>query len=324
MRRWLGVLWLLATLLMVGDLSAEPDAAGREAARNYFRLGDESFKQGDYEVALESFVAADAIMNVPTTGLEVGRTLVELGRLIEARDRLRAVRDSRPEGFEPQAQIEARAEARGLYESIGAEIPTVEVIVTTSDGEPAASLVIAIDGTPLQQEATGLPRRVDPGRHAIAVSAAGYERAEHEVVVERRQASKLEVVLMALEAPPKAPPAEPMAAAPRTARPAFVRPASFAAIGFGSASMIAGLVTGIIALGDASELKDNCPEKRCAPADQDRLSRTTTLAHISTATLVGGGVVLAAGVLGVVLLDDERHALEAALGLGSIAIRGKF
>ena len=41
-------------------------------------------KQNDLAGALESFRAADAIMHVPTTGLELARTQVALGQLVDA------------------------------------------------------------------------------------------------------------------------------------------------------------------------------------------------------------------------------------------------
>src|SRR5262245_53464167 len=65
---------------------AAPSAQDRERARTFMDLGDDKAAAGDLEGALKAYQAADGIMGVPTTGLEVGRALEKLGRLIEARD----------------------------------------------------------------------------------------------------------------------------------------------------------------------------------------------------------------------------------------------
>src|SRR5262245_66695671 len=65
---------------------AAPSAQDRERARGFMDLGDDKTAAGDLEGALKAYQAADGIMGVPTTGLEVARALEKLGRLIEARD----------------------------------------------------------------------------------------------------------------------------------------------------------------------------------------------------------------------------------------------
>src|SRR5215216_121208 len=61
-------------------------AEDRESARQFLDRGDEQVEKGELEGALASYQAAHELMHVPTTGLEVARLLVKLGKMVEARD----------------------------------------------------------------------------------------------------------------------------------------------------------------------------------------------------------------------------------------------
>jgi hypothetical protein len=67
-------------------LAAAPTAQDRERARALMDAGDARFEAKQYAAALEQYRGADEIMQVPTTGIEVGRALERLGRLLEARE----------------------------------------------------------------------------------------------------------------------------------------------------------------------------------------------------------------------------------------------
>src|SRR5260221_5508152 len=86
---WTAISLLCASLpvtMVTQAAPAGPSAAEKETARSLMKAGRASRDKGDHKAALESFKAADAIMKVPTTGLEVGREQVALGLLVEARD----------------------------------------------------------------------------------------------------------------------------------------------------------------------------------------------------------------------------------------------
>jgi hypothetical protein len=73
--------------------ASEPTASEKETARGLMDEGHAKDDRGDHAGALESFRAADALMHVPTTGLEVGRQQVALKLLVAA---CRWSRASRP------------------------------------------------------------------------------------------------------------------------------------------------------------------------------------------------------------------------------------
>jgi hypothetical protein len=83
------------------------------------------------------------------------------------------------------------------------------------------------------------------------------------------------------------------------------------AIGIGGAALIAGAVTGIMALQSNDYVKDNCPDGICStPEAQDELDKRDKLA-LSTDILLGAGAGVAiAGVLMVVFSYDWKKSKE--------------
>src|SRR5262249_47329328 len=77
-----------ASTFWMAAASAEPTAGEKADARASMAEGRALRSQRNFEGALRSFNAADRIMHVPTTGLEVARTLEAMGRLVEARSTL--------------------------------------------------------------------------------------------------------------------------------------------------------------------------------------------------------------------------------------------
>jgi isocitrate lyase len=77
--------WVAVAGLWAGFAGAQTDEQ-RNTARDLMDQGDERVAHQDYAAALTLYRAAHDIMNVPTTGIEVARTLSSLGKLVEARD----------------------------------------------------------------------------------------------------------------------------------------------------------------------------------------------------------------------------------------------
>src|SRR5271155_3196834 len=84
--------WLVSSMLVAGVAHAQPTAADRETARTLLQQGREPRERGNQAEALKRFKGAYEIMHVPTTALELARAQVALGRLVEARDTIAAIR----------------------------------------------------------------------------------------------------------------------------------------------------------------------------------------------------------------------------------------
>src|SRR5579884_1405121 len=82
----------LGAALGARSARADPTAADRETARALMDDGRALREKNDLRGALQRFKAADDIMHVPTTALEVARTQIPLGLLVEARDTIARIR----------------------------------------------------------------------------------------------------------------------------------------------------------------------------------------------------------------------------------------
>ncbi|HEX4448937.1 MAG TPA: hypothetical protein VH044_19485, partial [Polyangiaceae bacterium] len=91
----------MAALLAAPSAGAQPSAADRETARSMMQEGRDLREKGDLKGALQRFKAADDIMHVPTTSLEVARTQVSLGLLVEALDTIANIHKVPPAADEP-------------------------------------------------------------------------------------------------------------------------------------------------------------------------------------------------------------------------------
>ncbi len=102
-------------------------------------------------------------------------------------------------------------------------------------------------------------------------------------------------------------------------------------IGIGGAALIAGSITGILALDKTSDIEDNCPGNVC-PSDYDLQSNRDSADTLSTFTdvlLIGGGIVAATGLVLLFVLDDddteEQHiSAMCTPAFCGASVRGSF
>ncbi|HZO13365.1 MAG TPA: hypothetical protein VFB62_08895, partial [Polyangiaceae bacterium] len=150
----------------------EPSATDKETARQLMDIGDTKYDSGDYAGALESYQGADRIMKVTSTGLAVGKALMQLGRLIEARDKLLAVARLPQAADESPVLTRARDEAKELQQTLADRIPQLTISLAGVPAGVEASVQIDDDAVP--PATYNLPRAVDPGTHTVSGTAPGY------------------------------------------------------------------------------------------------------------------------------------------------------
>lgn len=119
---------VLGALLFAHAAMAEPTTAEKETARGHMAEGRARRAESDLRGALASFLAADAIMHVPTTALEVARTQSSLGQLVEARETVRRILRRPVRADDPPPFAEARANAERLDREIAARIPSIRTL----------------------------------------------------------------------------------------------------------------------------------------------------------------------------------------------------
>ena len=322
---------------------AEPTAADKETARSLMDQGQDKRDKNDLRGALKDFQAADAIMHVPTTGLEVAKTEVLLNQLVEARDvALTVSRIPERAGGDPAPFVDARNKARALADDLESRIPSI--VVQLHGAPDASSPAVTIDGVTIPAAAVGVPRKLNPGSHKI-VARAGDLEGHADVSVAERESKTVTVDL--------APPA-PAASAPTPATPpeggsvddggsssghGKSYTLAFVGFGVGVVGIAVGSITGAMSLSKTSTLKDQCPNDACPDATwnsssfQDDKSSAQTLGTVSTIAFIAGGAGIAVGVVGLLLAKGATADASATttgahvtpwIGVGSAGLSGRF
>jgi hypothetical protein len=180
---------------------SEPAATDLAQARELLAEGLERRGLGDLNGALERLRAAHVLAHTPITGLELGRTYVALGQLVEARETLLSVGRLPVSVDETERSTVARSESEKLAAALRARIPTLLVKIT---GAPVLSVSVAIDGAAVPTEALVAPRPVNPGTHDVVARSATGETAEAHVEVDENEAREVELKLPFLADHPSA------------------------------------------------------------------------------------------------------------------------
>jgi hypothetical protein len=348
-RRSLVALLIVAGATMASVAHAEPSAADKETARSLMAEGRTDREKGDLKGALKAFEAADAIMHVPTTGLELARTQVALGQLVEARDTaLRVARNPEKPG-DPMPFKQAREAAATLNSELEGRIPSLTVNVKNVPDGAAAS--VTLDGSALPQASLGEPRKLDPGHHVL-VAHAGTAEGKQEIDIAEKEARTVTIELPAQQAGSASPPgdsstaeaAPPAEQAPPEGRSGTSKALIFGGFGLAGAGVIAGSVTGLLTISKANGIKSNaaCNGNLCGTGIDSDLSSAKTLATLSTVSFIVAGAGAVAGVLGLLTGNsssqpgsapepgqpaadkDESARIEPWFGLGSMGLRGRF
>ena len=157
--------------------------------------------------------------------------------------------------------------------------------------------------------------RLRAGEHKVEVSADGFLPQTRQVSLERRNRQVVKIEL----------PRDRSAAGFQTTR----NVAAGAAFAVGALGLGAGAVAGGMALAKIHDVESRCVGLRCPPSERANVSAAGTLGHVSTISLVVGGLGVAAGAIILVSLRTATRAprsTSAALrmGLGRFDFEGQF
>jgi hypothetical protein len=323
---------LAAAVLTAWPAAAEPSEADRASARALAAEGYDALERKDYAKAVDRFRHADALVHAPTISVDLARSLVGLGRLVEASERYQLVlREGLPKNAPAswkKALDDAQAEAADLE-------PRLAWIVIHVMGPLDPE--VTINGDKVPEGAIGARRAADPGSCTVRATADGFEPEEQTIALQEGGEQTVTLVLKRAPAGPK-PAAEPQAgpAQATPAKPDNSRIPAWVAYGVGGAGLIVGSITGVLALGAHSNLEAECPSGECQPHDDaehaqmsSELSRYHTFGTISG---IGFGVAIAGAATGTVLLltgskEKSRPAKAAIwpeLGPGKVGVAGRF
>lgn len=320
--------FVVAFLLAVAGpaLAGGPTAQEREEAKRLYTEGRRLRDEGKLAEAVDRFKRAHDLAPTPVTRLELARALEAQGKLVDAHALAATVASMPPTPTETQKSRAARDDAKVMTEALTRRIPRVVVAVTPAGGETE----VAIDGRVVGKELLTTEIPVDPGEHH-ATARRGERSVDRTFTVAESERRSVELTFPepAPEPPAPAPTTAPVVAAPPPAAstkpsaaptqppPAEGRgltpivPIAFGVAGVGAAT---GLVTGLVALSQASSLKTNCPNGRCPAPYHDALSTHQAVATTSTVTFVIAGAAVALGAV-VWLADGSGRSGGTAVRL---------
>ena len=289
-----------------------PTAAQIETARALYREARELHKQGKLKEAIDRALEAYRTAATPVTAFEAGTFLVEAGRLVEARDLLRAVALIPVSPRESDKGREARHAAGLLAASLDARIPKVAM------AERPRGADVLLDGRPLAGDANAW-QGVDPGAHVIVVRVGDHTCATITAVLaegEERTIDLHDAAKTCAPEVPVAPSAPSESASAQTPRPPIARPAAptppaatheaalstrrWAGAAIGGVGVIAVAAGGIIALvakSDYDALAASCPSRGCSRPAFDARESARSRADVATVALLVGGAAVAGGAL---------------------------
>ncbi len=336
--RRLTVLALLG-VMVPAPVWAQSDS-DRATARELGQQGEAALTAKDWKRAEDNFRRAEALFHAPTLSLGLARAQVQQGKFVEAWENYhRVILDnvtSTP-GF-----AKALADAQSEIGAIEGRRSRVTVTVTGADAPK-----VTIDDVAVRVEALGAPRFVDPGTHVIKAVADGYQPASQSVTIAEGATQTVALALQKDTTAAAAPlvvavPGGGAAPASATGAPAGAesgttaqggaplnRTLGFVALGIGGVGIIEGAITGILAIGDHNNLKNECPNGTCPPGGPSSdLSSYHTMGLLSTVGFIVGGAGLAGGL--VLVLTAPKSAPATGLhvtpyvGFGTAGATGTF
>jgi hypothetical protein len=336
-RRVLSSSLVAFALALSSVASADPGAADKETARGLMTEGRADRDKGDLKAALKAFAGADAIMHVPTTGLEVAKTQSALGLLVEARDTALRIMRSAPTPNEPPPFKQARDAATALNDEIESRIPSVTV--TLKNVPDGATPSVTIDDAPVPTAVLGQPRKVNPGHHVIVAKAGGADARQEVDVAEKEQKD------VAIELPPPSANATgpgdttggtgdaTAADQPETrGKSGFSKTLLIGGFSLAGAGVIAGTVTGILSMSKTNSIKSspNCQGSGsivCGPAENSDISTAKSMATVSTVSFIVAGVGAGAAIVDLIFrpkTGGSRVGLVPEIGAGWVGAHGSF
>ena len=302
---------LIAPVALAQD---QPQAENVAAARSLGIQGIKMADSGDCKGAIEKLSRAESLYHAPSILGRLGECQVEVGQIVAGTENLNRVVREQLAPNAPKAFKDAQERAKGVLSTALPKIARLTVKVEPPDAKPQ----VTVAGTPVPSALIGVERPTDPGTQEVVVSAPGYLEQKTTVTLAAGGSQEISVKLekdpSAVATPPP-PAASALAVGPaQTTAPPVDKPAkknntlAYVALGVGGAGLVAGGITGFLALGKKGDLK-NCVDTRCPPSQRDTLDSAKSMATISTVGFTVGFVGVG---LGVVLLLTGNNSASAS------------
>lgn len=333
--------------------AANVDPATIAAARSLAVEGVKLAQDGRCDEAIDELERAEQLFHGPIVLAQLGQCYVQVGRLVEGSEALRAVLREPLADDASDTLKRAHSAARATLETTKDKIATLTIRVHVDEGVEAQ---VSIDGKAVPPALLGVARPTDPGEHRLEASAPGYRAAQRTVTLEPGATETLDVALeidpnaarakaLSAEAAAESAAAQAATAAPaepvnesanRDASATSSRWPAYIAWGIGAIALGTGVGFGLVAIDQKNALEEACPDQKCPHSQSAKLEAAQTNGVISTVSYaVAAGAAITGGVLFYLASasDDAAAATSAraseprarvGLGLGSAELAVEF
>jgi hypothetical protein len=184
--------------LAVGLALASPHPASaqtdrdRAAARSAAEAGADAYDQAHYDRSLELFSRAEQLVHAPPHLLFMARSLVKLGRLVEARETYLKIVNEQLPASAPKAFKTARDQAESEINGVEGRIAYVTITIR---GGGAAKAGLSIDHADVSAAEQGIPIPMDPGTHVFSAHTEQTKSDEKTLTLRDGAKESLELTL---------------------------------------------------------------------------------------------------------------------------------
>lgn len=310
--RYAGLVLLVALGTSPTELAAQEKPQTKEVrdmARTLATRGYALLQEGKVDDAIELLERASSIYRAPTISLYLARAYAQKGALVRARNVYREIAAEDLGKQPPKEFTSAQSTAVEEEKALAPQIPTLELALQPGFVDP---IEVTIDGSVV---AAGKVE-VDPGEHRVVAVGADGRRDIKVVTVARGQALRVELRAPRVDTPP----------AQEESGLSPVAIGGITLLAVGGAGLIAGAVTGGLAVDRADEFNELCPADPCSVASRPVYEEADRLATGSTIAFVVGGGLAAVGAALLIgdLATSDSESPKVAVGFGSLTIGGSF
>jgi tetratricopeptide (TPR) repeat protein len=298
--------------------AAEVDDHDKEIAKAFANKGRALLEAGEYAKAIEAFREAEKLVSATTIVYFRGTAHEKLGQLRDARDAYKKAAEAELPAGASAALVNAQKEAKAALAAIEPRIPTIEIAPDAS----APKGEVKLDGAVVSAADLGQPIAVDPGKHVVSAEAPGRKPFSRELVVAEKARERVAIELPAPARSGKGDGLPPVK--DQGGQRSWVLPG--VALGVGAAGLIAGAVTGGLALAKMGDIRKACgPSLACPDSERGDVDSARAMGTVSTVGFVVAGVGAAAGVGLVIWQRRDKPATTAVVaGPGTIGVKGAW
>lgn len=301
MRTHSQLLFVVFLTVLVGASAAPLTAVAgpKQEATKLFKQGNKLFNNGDYQAALEKFQQARKLYPSHRIDLNIASTLKEMGRHVEAAEAYETFL-GRGGTLAPPEIIRA---ARASLEALQGQLGRVKLRCSENGAD------VKLDDQPVGQTPLEKWIYLKPGSHALEVCKEGFlcrretlsfvagDRKELQFELEAKPKAPLPAATVTTPAPAIEPPTPVVTeeAAPPEKRPQWKATAGWITLGVGAASLVTGVVFGVMVKSKADEYADGVAQNMTYTELEEIRDAGERFEKVEIATLVVGGVAMAAG-----------------------------